>query len=1031
MKLRNVLIVLFAVLMVFAFASCKNEPKNEPKPTPQPKGDIYQIEVTEGVDKDYYNRDKIKLVWNVPIAEGDTISLKYRSERAVYQWDLRNDSHKWVYETDKNGFVDPVLGEDGWYTLEYTFGKTIAGAAGASTALGIYFRGNFVTTDIFEIKDILLNGEELEVEQSNITSQAKLNDPAEDFDWSVKNYAVLFATGKPGAVDKTPIAEKVVAGGLVTGAPISKEGYTLTIYTDEAHTAIFDPTQPINEEKIFYYEYVGKPQTVTFVTNTEATIDPATVPYGDTLLAAHTYDEAGNYALDGEGAKVIVNLVPANPSKEGFAFAAWCSDEGLTTDFDFATPITGATTLYAKYGTPRTVTFDAQNGELEHATAVVADGYPVAMPAEAPTFGTKMFLGWFTDPECTTAYNFAAPVVDADLTLYGGWVAATDVTLMEGSTTLKTFKAALDVALAADNENLVVVDDRIGYVFAGWYSDAELTTAYDYSTVVIAPFTLYAKWVEAPLYKIVATGNAADDQYGKDKLAIVHSTADVDDQDVLSFRFRTTRDFKFFSIRRAGGGKKWIYQNSDAEHNYGFTSFETKEDGWTYVTYKFDKATAVDKADAGIPLADFDFEIHFGNRWNDPSGNSGIVAGDILEVQDWAINGVPMVIAAADVTSYAGATVTVVEGGSYAWTDPTVTFVTGEGSEIAPIVVEFNGKLELPADPVLAGKAFAGWFTDAEYEHPFNAATQLVADLTLYAKYADAVTVSFDGVELEDVVIAKGNTIAKPADPAKAENVFGGWYADALFETPFNFAAAIEADTTIYAKWVPSWTVTLNYNYGETPETKAVYVGKGEVMAAPASIARVGYFFGGWYNDQAGTEAHDWTAAVTANTTVYAKWNAPEEAYQFTSTVAESRWQFRWHEDTIELLNGKISAGDVFTLMLKFPEGNTLAENYWRLRVRNGEAHITENTSFSSTTKEGDWYLITAVVPEAINNGSGLYLQVYGADEANWPVGSVMIIKALAINGQEIEIDARDYGTASTRKGAYEKICPNGAVIAP
>ena len=48
MKFRNFIIVLLAVLMAFAFASCKHEPKTEPKPTPQPKGDIYQIEVTEG-----------------------------------------------------------------------------------------------------------------------------------------------------------------------------------------------------------------------------------------------------------------------------------------------------------------------------------------------------------------------------------------------------------------------------------------------------------------------------------------------------------------------------------------------------------------------------------------------------------------------------------------------------------------------------------------------------------------------------------------------------------------------------------------------------------------------------------------------------------------------------------------------------------------------------------------------------------------------------------------------------------------------
>ncbi|MCC8066521.1 MAG: InlB B-repeat-containing protein, partial [Clostridiales bacterium] len=35
-----------------------------------------------------------------------------------------------------------------------------------------------------------------------------------------------------------------------------------------------------------------------------------------------------------------------------------------------------------------------------------------------------------------------------------------------------------------------------GYTFAGWYSDAELTTAYDFSTSVSSDVTLYAKWEE-------------------------------------------------------------------------------------------------------------------------------------------------------------------------------------------------------------------------------------------------------------------------------------------------------------------------------------------------------------------------------------------------------------------------------------------------------------------------------------------------------------------------------------------------------
>lgn len=35
---------------------------------------------------------------------------------------------------------------------------------------------------------------------------------------------------------------------------------------------------------------------------------------------------------------------------------------------------------------------------------------------------------------------------------------------------------------------------KTDYTFGGWYSDAELTTAYDFSTPVTADITLYAKW---------------------------------------------------------------------------------------------------------------------------------------------------------------------------------------------------------------------------------------------------------------------------------------------------------------------------------------------------------------------------------------------------------------------------------------------------------------------------------------------------------------------------------------------------------
>lgn len=46
----------------------------------------------------------------------------------------------------------------------------------------------------------------------------------------------------------------------------------------------------------------------------------------------------------------------------------------------------------------------------------------------------------------------------------------------------------------------------------------------------------------------------------------------------------------------------------------------------------------------------------------------------------------------------------------------------------------------------------------------------------------------------------------------------------------------------------------------------------GSTVTKPADPTREGYTFGGWYTDEACTEAYDFSAAVTADMTLYAKW---------------------------------------------------------------------------------------------------------------------------------------------------------------
>lgn len=70
---------------------------------------------------------------------------------------------------------------------------------------------------------------------------------------------------------------------------------------------------------------------------------------------------------------------------------------------------------------------------------------------------------------------------------------------------------------------------------------------------------------------------------------------------------------------------------------------------------------------------------------------------------------------------------------------------------------------------------------------------------------------------------------------------------------------------------VESWTVSFNSNGGSACDTKFVATADGKLVK-PADPTREGYSFGGWYTDEACTQAYDFSTPVTADLTLYAKW---------------------------------------------------------------------------------------------------------------------------------------------------------------
>jgi len=70
-------------------------------------------------------------------------------------------------------------------------------------------------------------------------------------------------------------------------------------------------------------------------------------------------------------------------------------------------------------------------------------------------------------------------------------------------------------------------------------------------------------------------------------------------------------------------------------------------------------------------------------------------------------------------------------------------------------------------------------------------------------------TVTFetnDGSKVEALEVEDGAKATKPTDPTKEGYTFDGWYSDKELTKAFDFATAITADTTVYAKWTEEST---------------------------------------------------------------------------------------------------------------------------------------------------------------------------------------------------------------------------------
>lgn len=205
----------------------------------------------------------------------------------------------------------------------------------------------------------------------------------------------------------------------------------------------------------------------------------------------------------------------------------------------------------------------------------------------------------------------------------------------------------------------------------------------------------------------------------------------------------------------------------------------------------------------------------------------------------------------------------------------TVTYHVGSyGTAPDSQTVDAGKKFTRPADPVDSRAIFQGWYTDENYTTAYDFGSAVETDLNLYAKWKDGYRVVFQtayGTAPAEQKVALNGKATKPADPTATGYIFKGWYTSQLYTAEFDFNTPITADTTLYAKWNETYTVTFNVgDHGTAPTAQTVE--NGGKATKPENPTAKGWRFDGWYTDERCTARYDFDKAVTANTTLYAKW---------------------------------------------------------------------------------------------------------------------------------------------------------------
>ena len=584
----------------------------------------------------------------------------------------------------------------------------------------------------------------------------------------------------------------VVKPGSLTAAQNEKNVISFVSYGEDGRYLQDSQSRVVTDYiSVIRTDYVtGEEYSVVFDTNGGSAITAQKVKEGETAIR------------------------PEDPEKNGHTFAGWYADEALSIPFAFNTAITENTTVYARWyknediiGKVFTVSFDTNKGLPMEPQKV--NGGELMMIPEDPVKNGYIFLGWYKDAELLIRYDFSIPVTE-DHTIYARWKKDPAIENQEFIISFDSNGGSEVPSQTVPGAEYVKRPDdpaKNGYIFDGWYKDADLKIPYDFTIPVTEAHTVYARWKKDP--EIASR--------------------------VFVFTFDSMGGLPVEDIR-VNGCDYVTDLPVPVKNGYIF-------DAWC------NEETLDTVYDTSVPVAE-DHKL-FAKWHKDPE-----IAGKVF----------------------------------------TVTFNTNGGSTVASQEVPGAEYVTVPADPVRNAYLFDGWYKDGTLKEAYDFTIPVTESHTVFARWkkdpeiaSRIFTFSFDtmgGLPVEDIKVNGCDCVSDLPVPVKNGHIFEAWCNEISLETVYDTTVPVGEDHILYAKWHKDpaiadkiFTVRFEMDGGvQIPEQK---VPGGDLITVPASPEKDGYTFVNWYAEPELLTVFDFTVPVTEDITVYARWQLNPDAVKY------------------------------------------------------------------------------------------------------------------------------------------------------